>query len=237
MPTYAWSVPIEGQHVSFVAEAESLHEARQKLRAVIAADYAEHEAQPILTTITHLAPIQVWAKQRTETPPVKLAGKPRKVVWIGTSIAAVVAGWAAWGAIWQASPSSGMHYYASGSPELTWIMIVLAAAATLAVFCILFGVHFIRTGDSDDATLYGAKLRLWKVCLLAFWVIVPPLWFSYEYFYLYPQPGPRMTDEEKTRQLEEFVHGQENSSKVWIALVTALTGLYFGKQFSAKSEE
>jgi len=235
MPTYAWSVPINGQHVSFVAEAESLHEARRKLHAVITADHAEREAEQILITITQLAPIQVWAKQRIEEPPA--AGRPWKVVWIGTLVAALLAIWAAYAAIFLSSPNSTIHYYVAGSAIRIRIMIGIAIAGTFAAFCILFGIHFVRTGDSNEARLWGANIRLWKICMLAFWVMAPPLWFSFEYFYLYPRPDVSMRADEKAQQFEEFAHGQDNSGKVWIALVTVLAGLYFGKQFSAKSEE
>ena len=71
-------------------------------------------------------------------------------------------------------------------------------------------------------------VKVFQAVVLGIWVIVPPIWFWYEYFFLYSnattKPG-----------LDEFKHGQDQSSKIWLALVTLLLGLYFGKDLSRDS--
>jgi hypothetical protein len=55
------------------------------------------------------------------------------------------------------------------------------------------------------------------------WILLAPMWFWFEYFFLFQ-------DETKSGvKLEEFKHGQDQSAKIWLALVTVLAGLYFGK--------
>ena len=64
--------------------------------------------------------------------------------------------------------------------------------------------------------------RLW---FLVFWIAIPPAWFWLDYYglYRYDPVGAGKVD------LESFKYGQDVASKIWIALVTALTILYFGK--------
>ena len=74
----------------------------------------------------------------------------------------------------------------------------------------------------------------WKIVTLLFWILVPPCWFWFEYFFLYrydPQtiPGGTHKPDWHKADWDNFKYGQEVSSKVWLALVTALTILYFGK--------
>jgi len=67
-----------------------------------------------------------------------------------------------------------------------------------------------------------------KMAMLIFWIAIPPVWFWLDYFGLYrydPLPGKP--------DLDNFKYGQDIASKIWIALVTALTILYFGKDLHA----
>ncbi len=58
----------------------------------------------------------------------------------------------------------------------------------------------------------------------------PPVWFLYEFFYLYKRV-------KSPEDWDRFKHGQDQSAKVWLALVTVLFGLYFGKDFRTESEK
>lgn len=49
-----------------------------------------------------------------------------------------------------------------------------------------------------------------------FWVIAPPFWFMAEYFCLFKQQGIGTS-------FEAFKYGQDIASKVWLAVVTALS--------------
>ncbi len=239
MRRYTWSVLINGKAVSISAVDVSLKAARKKLAEAITADHGD-EAAAILQQIEAHPPLHTLAKEAT-APPIH-AGKPKKVVGFGTAIAALAASIWAWRAF-----SAGLGIYPAGSIESRSIICVLAFAGVFAVFCILFGIHFLLTRDPLEAKLWKSDLQVWKVCLLAPWVILPPIWFSVEYYYLYPTTLPK---EEKVAtadapaaaevlkdSLERFKQGQEESSKVWLALVTLLTGIYFGKEFGGKAEE
>ena len=68
-----------------------------------------------------------------------------------------------------------------------------------------------------------------KLAFLVFWIAIPPTWFWLDYFGLYkydPVAGGKP-------DLESFKYGQDVASRIWIALVTALTILYFGKDLRA----
>jgi hypothetical protein len=181
----------------------------------------------------------------------QIASIPRKLVWIGTAVTSVIT---AVSAVYiecttSATPNTIYTYLPHTRP---WhgILCVSSLGIIFAVFCILFGIHFYRAGDSDDARLWGANLRFWKVCLLTPWVILPPAWYCAEYFYVYtPPPFPSavcfqtthvpaevaqteacaLEMEFRKERIEEFVQGQENTGKAWLAMVTLLAGLYFGK--------
>jgi H+/Cl- antiporter ClcA len=79
-------------------------------------------------------------------------------------------------------------------------------------------------GKPFDAHDCGKVLQ---AVVLAIWIVAPPIWFWYEYFFLY-QPIP----ETKKPSLDQFKHGQDQAAKIWLALVTVLLGLYFGKDLS-----
>lgn len=224
---------VKGEAVSISVVDVSLDAARKKLEKIIAEDHGD-EAGPILQQMKARPPLHTLAKEATAAPTIH-AGKPKKVVGFGTLLALMVALYWAHSAF-----SAGLGIYPAKSIESRSIICVLAFAGVFAVFCILFGIHFLRTRDPLEAKLWKSDLQVWKVCLLAPWVILPPIWFSVEYYYLYL---PTLKDEKTSSaevlkdSLERFKQGQEESSKVWLALVTLLTGIYFGKEFGGKAEE
>ncbi len=86
--------------------------------------------------------------------------------------------------------------------------------------CYLYAVYSI-TIISMLFTFYAAyEYKQDKKGLLyfmwVFWVIVPPSWFSFEYFYIFKEYG-NATD------LELFKYGQDIASKVWLSVVTIIT--------------
>jgi hypothetical protein len=50
--------------------------------------------------------------------------------------------------------------------------------------------------------------------------LLPPVWFWCEYVFLYPYYG---------QKLEEFKYRQVVASKIWLATVSVLLILYFGR--------
>ena len=63
-----------------------------------------------------------------------------------------------------------------------------------------------------------------KAFLIVVWVLVPPIWFWLEYFGIW-----RYEAEGARQELEELKYGQELAAKIWLAAITALGILYFGK--------
>lgn len=89
-------------------------------------------------------------------------------------------------------------------------------SALLLIYSLQYARHeFAGNFDEHD------PVKVQQAIMLAFWIVVPPVWFWFEYFYLYK--GSSNDD------LEKFKHGQDQSSKIWLALVTVLLAAYFGK--------
>jgi hypothetical protein len=72
-----------------------------------------------------------------------------------------------------------------------------------------------------------------KATILAIWVVGVPTWFAVEYFYIYPKYALAYCD------FDHFKYGQDVATKAWLAVVTILTALYFGKdiQFFASQDK
>lgn len=81
-------------------------------------------------------------------------------------------------------------------------------------------IHAVYSEGSKTLTCIGRC----KVCILLFWIVVPPIWFWYEHVGLYRYDPHQGREDEK-----QFKYTQDLASKIWLALVTALTILYFGK--------
>ena len=52
------------------------------------------------------------------------------------------------------------------------------------------------------------------------WVLLPPLWFFYEFFYYFPENGNPEAGFERLKGV------QDASSKVWAAVAVVLAGIY-----------
>jgi hypothetical protein len=90
---------------------------------------------------------------------------------------------------------------------------------------------FSNGGTAGIAAPFDAKksVKVAQAIVLCIWVFAPPFWFWYEYFFIYRE----IPETEKDRPtLDVYKHGVDVASKLWLALVTVLLGLYFGKDFS-----
>lgn len=74
----------------------------------------------------------------------------------------------------------------------------------------------------EEKRLAGVGFQ--KAVLIMFWVLMPPVWFSLEYFGIW-----RYEDKTVRQGIEDLKVGQELAAKIWLAAVTALGTLYFGK--------
>jgi hypothetical protein len=112
--------------------------------------------------------------------------------------------------------ATGKVYAGESIPKrMDTLGMVTAAAALLSIgLGILF--HYCWTGDHT----------ILKSCILSAWVIGVPAWFALEYFYIYKKYG---IPESQGGSFDHFKHGQDVATKAWLAIITVLTGLYFGK--------
>jgi hypothetical protein len=92
------------------------------------------------------------------------------------------------------------------------------AVLSLAFSCFGFGKSF------DQAR----SIRIVQAIVLSVWIIGPPVWFWAEYFFIW-LPSHRQAT---SQMLDEFKYGQDVAGKSWLGLVSALQGLYFGKDIS-----
>jgi hypothetical protein len=80
--------------------------------------------------------------------------------------------------------------------------------------------------DSARAFDPHDPIKVAQVIILSSWIVMPPVWFWWEFFRLYisaPAPKP---------SLEEFKYGRDQAAKIWLALITVLLGLYFREDFT-----
>ena len=89
---------------------------------------------------------------------------------------------------------------------VAWVAAVLGALTVVAMFC-------IKSNTND---------KLWPQLLLAFWAIVPAIWFWVEYHVVW-----RGASSANRVRLEEFAQSQETSRNLWLALVAVLLALFF----------
>jgi hypothetical protein len=61
----------------------------------------------------------------------------------------------------------------------------------------------------------------------AVWAIIPPLWFWYEYFYIYLPHGDPKT-------FEQFKYGQQVSVAIWAGVALALFAFVSADRFKSK---
>ena len=83
------------------------------------------------------------------------------------------------------------------------------------LYSLQYARHEFGVGFSKDD-----PVKIHQAIMLAFWIVIPPIWFWAEFYFLYDGGATH---------LDEFKHGQDQSSKIWLALVTVILGMYFGK--------
>lgn len=97
----------------------------------------------------------------------------------------------------------------------------------VSALCAVASVVFSRWGFAEGFTKCS-RVKVAQAFILAAWIVLPPVWFWLEYYMLYlPKPA-------SYEGWEQYKYGQELSSKIWLALVTTLLGLYFGKDLAPR---
>lgn len=114
----------------------------------------------------------------------------------------------------QQNPSGKeLIYCANGLPEKQLVLIRNIAITGLFSTLAIAMLHFIFREES-----------IWKNALIfcwSTWIIAPPIWFSYEYFYLFKKYGPE-------NSFEAFKCGQELASRAWLGISAILTLIVSG---------
>ncbi|HEX7912508.1 MAG TPA: hypothetical protein VF534_31075 [Paraburkholderia sp.] len=100
--------------------------------------------------------------------------------------------------------------YRAGSKQQHVVYAVALVSAILAVLTFVAVVYVLYASPS-----YGQGL---VTGLAAFWVIWPPLWFYYEYFWLYRSAAA-------PDSFEMFKHGQQVAVAIWAGISLTLSGL------------
>jgi hypothetical protein len=96
-------------------------------------------------------------------------------------------------------------------------------ASIFGVASLLFGIWgFGQPLTTAHSPMWVFVVKRIQAFVLVLWLILPPTWFWFEQGWksrLNPIPS----------EFERFKYSQEQAAKIWVALVTALLGVYFGK--------
>ena len=68
-------------------------------------------------------------------------------------------------------------------------------------------------------------VKIYQAFVLGAWSLLPPIWFWFEYIFLFRNAFP----EAEQSKLDRFKYQQDLSSKIWLAAVSVLLILYFWK--------
>jgi hypothetical protein len=119
----------------------------------------------------------------------------------------------------QQRTKAEQHYLDSRVPQ--WV-------ARVATIALILSLLLVFPGWNCEIPAAGAPwpwIKIIQASTLVCWIVVPPLYFWFEYFALYGG----VKEWRGRTSFEAFKYGQDISSKIWLAVVTALTALYFGK--------
>jgi len=70
-------------------------------------------------------------------------------------------------------------------------------------------------------------VKVAQVFMLIAWTVVPPIWFWYEYWFIYLKGYH--SDETVPENFELFKYGQDVSAKIWLAIVSSALVIFFWK--------
>lgn len=119
------------------------------------------------------------------------------------------------------SPTGTEPVYGSGAYHLPeYILIIVNSVSGVAVIATVIAVAvYLGQSRRKEATRWP-----WVIPLLhfmwAFWVLIPPVWFSFEYFYLF-----KIKAQDMGIPFETFKYGQDTAAKAWLGIAAFLTGV------------
>jgi hypothetical protein len=73
-------------------------------------------------------------------------------------------------------------------------------------------------------------IKQWQEVCTCSWVVVPPVFFAMEYFWLWPKIQQKAGDAETEKtEFDYFKYGQDLMTKVWAAASATTFVVFFGK--------
>ena len=108
--------------------------------------------------------------------------------------------------------------------------IVMICSSCLAfVSIILISKNLLSTHKIKTDQIIGDQLSMLSsdILIYAFWIIMPPLWFLFEYVWLFPKLSKFDPDE-----VADLKYTQELGAKVWAGIVGLITILLYIKSGS-----
>ena len=99
---------------------------------------------------------------------------------------------------------------------------VRKTVGSVSAILALASLAFSCWGFAEGFTI-ESPVKVAQAIILAGWIVLPPVWFWLEFYLLY------LPDPSSYEGWDQYKYGQELASKIWLALVTALLVLYFGK--------
>jgi hypothetical protein len=98
-----------------------------------------------------------------------------------------------------------------------WIVTIEILAVPLCIGSLGFAYCGFGCGFAKDD-----PVKVAQALVLCFWVLIPPMWFSLERW-------ERRKELKDDGEFARFKYNQDLASKIWLALVSVLLVLYFGK--------
>jgi hypothetical protein len=113
---------------------------------------------------------------------------------------------------------------------VTGKQIALLVALAAIFFSLVLAYLGRRSPIPSEPTAEWPLIKKIQLVVLVAWVLVPPLWFSFEYTFCF-LPGRLYC---AGVDFEKYKYDQDLTSKAWVAVSSTLLLLYFGKDIQKK---
>jgi hypothetical protein len=118
--------------------------------------------------------------------------------------------------------STALNVFVENSRWYKWVG-TLALLGVMGSLCLAYW----GWGVQISAGKPWPRVKVAQVIVLLAWIVGPPCWFWYEYWFIYLKN--HRPQHELPADLELFKYGQDLSAKIWLAGTSAMFALYFGK--------
>ncbi|MCE9611365.1 MAG: hypothetical protein K8R23_14310 [Chthoniobacter sp.] len=101
----------------------------------------------------------------------------------------------------------------SATPPIAWAWILGITSAAVFVATLVFAFRW------QGIALATPRQKKWAKAALAIWLVGPPVWFWFEYFWVFKDYGD-------FAQFEHFKYGQEQAAKIWAGTLVFLYAVH-----------